>query len=770
MADLDKEFDNEIDLDDAFESEEDFDVSAPLGVSGEVAPDDYMDIPEELDETGRLSAFVQHAAPSASLGLSDVIAGGAGAAGHAAGSLMDKGELPSLEELRDTYYEAKGHTGEMRERALEEQPAASIAGMVTGGFAAPLPGAGIAKMGKVGQTIAKALPSLKGADKISKAGKLAEKAKLAGHFGRYKKLKTLQATAATKLALKEGGKAGAISAGMMGESKLLEGDVDGFIDDTLTGGAMGAGLGYGLTKGTQLTSALVKKLPFIKSAVDSFRFGSRGVDLNEAEVNHNVNKAAARYIKEFNGRLNKLGLDKQKILDEIDDLGITINTRADLEDAKKVITGIESATERKRAQQFLDVLDDYLGDGKAYKKIKDQLEKKIVKSRYSSPIDEARVKQQKLDLKKAIETQDAPIFSDDIGVVSSKDVLPDGGPNVKAQVKHNIMEKQTPDGIVQEHQFRASDVTEFRPSNIKRTVDPETGRDVAMFKDFGKGKIHAVVGEESRALDAEKLTTDQANRLKKLMNEYSALAKKENMPADVKRAATDAAKMINSKIEGAAEKMGSSIKETNRQMSNLMGVKERIGLNTGVTQVDKDTARKAMAKFVAGIGDKNPLDDKALVIGHLRKVDPKLADEVSRELDDLRRQYELARPHGPSNTTNAIHALFGSLNGVWSKAWNVLGQATTAPMRMAKAGASSTKGFLSNKSLDIIEASPAQIQGVINKISEGANKAHKSFVGPLTKALKSNQRQKHAIMFGLYQQPEFRSMVDSISDDEPTEE
>lgn len=767
---MSKEFDN---IKDDFLDEDDSFLDAPHGVSEgqDEETETYLDREIKEPEIGKLDAFVQHAAPSASLGFSDVIGGAAGSAGHAYGSLMEKGELPAGQDLLDTYYEAKGDTVKRRDEAMEAQPMASVSGMVAGGFASPLPGAIISKAGKAGKLASKLLPSLKGTDKIAKAGRLAEKAKLVGNLDRFNKLKKVQKTAALALAAKEGTKAGAIYAGTMGESKLLEGDVDGFINDVVSGGVSGGVLSAGFTGGTQVTGALFKKLPFIRNGVDSFKLGSKGIDLDEAEVNHAINKTASKFIKSFDDKLKELKIDKQDALDMVDELGITINTKADLVKAKNLVKGIQSDSHRKKAQQFLDVLDDYLGEGKAYKQAKNGLEKKIAKARYSDPVAEARVKLEKKQLKEAIETGKIPASSDDLGVISSKDILPEGGPEVKSQVKHNIMEEMTPEGRVNTHEMKSQDVPEFRPSSIKRTVDPTSGREVAFFKDLASGKVHAKIGNYKKALNSEKLSIKEAQQLKNLMNEYSALAKKENLPNDVRAAATEAAIKVNEKINGAAAKSGKPIDALNKKISNMLTAKDRVGISREITESDKETAKKTMAKFIAGIGDTNPVSDRNLVIQRLRKVDPKMAEEVAMELDELRRRYDLAnKSSGSSNSVNFLSAIWGSVNSVWNKAWNTLGQASSAPFRAVSTAKQATTKSLANKSLAIVDASPAQLQGLITKIKDSGSKSYDLYAKPLQKALTSKPRTKQAIMYGLYQQPSFREMVDVLHTEEQPEE
>ena len=72
MANLEDEFDNEIDLDAEFDREEAIDA-APLS-----GPEEFP--VEDTDKTGKRSPFAQQAAPWATLGLADVIGGAAGAA------------------------------------------------------------------------------------------------------------------------------------------------------------------------------------------------------------------------------------------------------------------------------------------------------------------------------------------------------------------------------------------------------------------------------------------------------------------------------------------------------------------------------------------------------------------------------------------------------------------------------------------------------------------------------------------------------------------
>jgi len=152
------------------------------------------------DPMGALEAFGRQGIAAATLGASDIVGGVGAAIGQGIADVTSDTREISKQALLDAYKEGKSREADSRDKAFEDQKVASGLGMLAGGLATPIPGAMLARTGKVGATVAKALPSTKGAATIAKAGKVAKTAKELGKLDLYKKLKMAQLAKSTSLA------------------------------------------------------------------------------------------------------------------------------------------------------------------------------------------------------------------------------------------------------------------------------------------------------------------------------------------------------------------------------------------------------------------------------------------------------------------------------------------------------------------------------------------------------------------------------------------
>lgn len=230
-------------------------------------------IPVE-EKTGKLEAATLGAARGATFGLSDAIGGAAGALGQLIGgdSEITKEAERKMQELGiedpdpvgsllDTYYAAKKDTAERSDKAAEDQPMSYLGGNIGGSLLgvglAGKAAKGLSKLGTGGKVASKLLPS---AENITGGSKL-------GNLARF---------------TSESAKAGALGELAQGDSRLLEGDIQGTGKELEKGIVEGAGLGLGLgaagmaTKGAFKT---IKNLPVIQNKIDNFKKGLKGISL-----------------------------------------------------------------------------------------------------------------------------------------------------------------------------------------------------------------------------------------------------------------------------------------------------------------------------------------------------------------------------------------------------------------------------------------------------------------------------------------------------------
>jgi hypothetical protein len=731
----------------------------------EFTPEELAASPEPAVEVAE--SVLQGATRGITLGASGQLAGAFEAGGRLVGltgvggpitdiSLSGEGPTLSGEELLKAYKEGRAGQREREGVAQEAHPGAFIAAELVGGVATPIPGAAIAKMGKVGATVAKVLPSMKGVADITKTGKLAQKAKKLDDFRRYKILRDAQRAKSVALASREGLKFGAISSVAMGDASLLEGDVAGTIKEAVVGGTLGAAMGAGITGVGQVVKGVILKVPGIQNALDSFSFGVKGITLDNDVTNQKIATAAGKFAKELNTKLMSLGSGKKAILQKIDEAGIKINTRDDLEKARRLVSSIDSKTEQADAAKFLNVLDDYLGDGVATKKAMDRLEKDLIKSGLRDPAAEAQHKLQKQAIVNAVKASEVPEEVAE-GIVEG---IPTIAPGVGAAFR------KTGEKIA------AAPVVRPNPSKIQRTIDPGSGREVLSSQDLTSGQIKAIVTDVPSSLNAESLSTEQAARLQGLLKRYSSIAKKDNLPAEVTEAATQASVAIKDKLSGAAKEIKQPLDAVNKKLTSLLNVSEHLKLRKmAKLETDKIGNQQKLATFISGTSDNNPLSDKSVIMKQLRKVDPELANSINTEIMELRRLHQLSQPMEHVPESASFRALVGTASSLVNKVSNAIGVVAGAPVRGAKAVAKSvskapSKVSMADKSLDIIEASPETINSVVSQIQSGESAANKIFLEPLKKAANASERSRQAILFGLYQQPAFREMVDSLTKDE----
>ena len=745
----------------------------------EAASEQLKDInPNDEEAPSKADAILQGASRGITMGFSDEIAGAFEAGGQALGIKGLGGPVTDLElqsptwdkeQLLEAYRSGKKAQRGRELEAQEEHPVTFTGSEIGGAFATPIPGAALAKTGKVGTTLAKALPSLKGSEKITKAAKLAEKAKKLEKFEKYMKLKNAARAKSLAFATREGVKAGTIAGIAESEADLTSGDIEDtkqLMKDAAKGGTIGGLFSAGLVKGAHWGEDLLKAVPGVQQALDSFSFGLKGIKLDEDLTSEKIGKASKKYLGELNNKLNGLGKNKQKILEMIDDAGIRLNTKDDLAEAKNLVKNIESAEVKKDAQKFLDILDDYIGDGKATKNAITKLEKELVKSGLKDPSQEAKNALQKKALEDAIRKNKMP--SDAVeGVVSDVPGIDEGVEAVYRQTVKGI-DEATGEPILKQ---TAKAYTKPNFTGIKRTVDPGSGREVLSISDEVSGKIKSVVTDIPSAFDAEQLTSEQANTLVKRLKDYSSVANNERLPDEVKKAATQAIVKIKEKLSGAAKEIKQPLDEINKKISKAIDVKTGLGIKDKFKGLSPEATNEKnaqiLAKFISGVGDNNPISDKSILMRQLKKVDPELARQMNDEVTELRRLYQLSPPKDKATESANLISLLGSAHNMINKAANAVGRGVGSAQKPVKYLGQKAKpvtdkykrAILSNQSLDIIDSSPDKLTSIVSRIEQSGDSGTQRFLNPLRKALETDvPSRRNAIMWGLAQQPAFREL------------
>jgi hypothetical protein len=743
---------------------------------------------KEEPEIGATEAALRHGAASATLGLSDVVAGAAGAAGHAYGSVTEGRGLPSKEELLKTYYEAQKEEEKFRDKAIEQQPVASYGAMLAGGFATPIPGAGIAKMGKVGAAIAKALPSYKGAKQIGKAGQMAKRAKMMGNLAAYYKYKRLQHSKSLKMALREGVKGGTIAGVAYGDSKPVEGIVSGDIDtlkqetkkavwDAVEGGTLGAAFSAGVIL-TGIVPDVVRRAPILSDALDSFAYGVKGKYLSKPEVARQIELHAAKMMNDFKRRISPMIKQKDSLFKFLDSEGITLDTSADLIKAREAIHAKVPQSERKEYKLLLDIIDDYVDGGAANKKFKEKLVEKIRKFEISADhadnYAEKKAKElvEKQAFLKALKSKEQVIPGGSrTAKFSAKEVLKDDNvKDMKAAWRVDSLGDDTTSVQAKIIDKKAPKFQKTKDGNyvINEVTTPE-GKKVYYTVDENSGKIMVQEGTYPSYYDSKKLTHEQAKDLLGKLNQYSKI-EDGNYPKEMKQAATDAAVAIQEKLRNPKTLIGQRLKEIDDTISKY-AIGEEVLVNKTFSNFKSESdiikLQQKLASFIMGETDTNPLTVIKSLNKQIKEVDPEYAKQLHLELVDLRRKWQLARGEDAILRSTSYNSLIGPVSQYLNKLGNFAGQVTRT---VALKPGAWTKDQVAKTVNGLVKATPDQITGIIEKISGKPGAQH--FINQLKKAAEAkNPKSRYALLYPLTQQAAFKEMLrdDDIFEEENKE-
>lgn len=734
--------------------EEELDLSAFDTVTKPDTP------PEEM---GAMEAARLGVEEGTLLGLDEIIAGAAAAAGAATGSEQAKEAAARLTELGikdpegaqsllDQYYEAKATRAGRKERAREEQFGAYMGGSLAGGMlgtgAATQAAKGLAGLGKAGAVASKALPSVQ---PIAKGATLGQKA---------------------GAALIEGTKAGALAGFGLGEAKLGRGEIGETLKETtlsgIAGGGLGAGLSAGVTAAGQTLKGIRGAFPGAKALSRGFEYSAKsGKKLTADNVNDDVRILAQTINRGVSKKLKEYGVLNKEISEVADELGLRVAVGETFEDIFDQLDNLELAgLGKKERQRAINGLYEILGeDPEILNKLTNQLEKKKLRLGIQSEAREqiADIKQQKQAMKEQLKSGEQPISTkvEDVELRDISDEAPLS--DIKMRKRTDTVEREGQveglwgekrPGVVRAEKIKVEDISGFEPSDILHGTQKDTGLPYAFFFDKNTGKHHIVVGNKAPISigDLESLTIKKAEAIRKDIDkivhgiEGEGVAKISD--TDIKNVLLGLRSRLNDQIKKVADEAGEY--SVNRsKLGSLMQARKAVGIDKPYEKVREkvmrlesliesagDEARKKMRNFWEDIANASPE-----VFG------------LKSEAEKLTYLKQLTKERMGGFSIGGFFA--ESIPEALAKVGAGVGRTTTIPKRLFAAGVEHLRKLPADK-----------ISNMGYRLDQLEKEGYKSFARALNKIAKeTNERTRTALFYSLYQQPSFRKALMDIGED-----
>lgn len=660
-------------------------------------------------EIGKAEAALKGA--QGSLLVDEIVAGLSGAAGQAYGTI-EQGNLPKLQELIDTYYEARAGQRAEKEAAFEQQPVASIVGGVAGGLiTAPL----------LGGTAAAQAPTAMG--RIGQA-------------------------AAT------GAKFGAATGALQGEAKLTEG-VKGLKQlgkETLAGAALGAGTGAalsGVVEGVKGAKNIATEL--IPEPVKArYEYGKRtGEMANVEKLDQNIRETSEKIFDSVKDKLKEYGVQKQEAIKLSEEMGKRISLG---EDINAVIDDLASKTltqsNKEAVDNFKNMLKtEYLGEPNfeaVVQEAKTKMSNLLTKAEQKGT--QATIKGEKELAKKVMASQGKLTDLDEVSGLprAMKDIDLQTPDLTLAQQRAKLRTTElTPEGelITRTNTLKSTpiDITPPKISGIDVGIDEITNKPFAKFVDQSTGEVYTSLGDVIRKpdFDVNNLTFKQADDL---LPQLFQLTKSDNQVV---------AQKANRLYGALREKMG-AFGGINEAKEGLEAIYKPIAKNLNVDVAELNSPNKFireqaiadLEKTLIKSSEGSEVDQR--VLGEALE---KYAPEAKKLMDDLK-IFREARAATGGQTRADI-----SRSGLLTRAGAVGGN-------IAGIGAGKLKGL--GKSL--LSKTPDQLQQLAQKMSQSNSKLAQTYAKPFVEAVNSNLRSREALLFTLTQQPGFKQAMLDIGE------
>lgn len=512
-------------------------------------------------------------------------------------------------------------------------------------------------------------------------------------------------TAAQKAAVgaREGLKAGALAGFGGGEARLAEGEIGEAAAETVATGLGGAAFGAGVPlagAAAKRTGKFLKELPAFEAPALGYKAGRRGIDIGDDEQVVNYIQNVADDVREVISQ-NFRGASKQQLLEEADELGVRVAAGEPIEDIINKIKeeGGFGEKARKELGQFVEDL-------------------KSLSQSYDP------------DVQKAISNVEKQAARKALGVQRK------GG------------EIETVTGIDEAFE----DLSPL-PERAGRVI----GREDKFRIPVGEGQFREGKTLTSQALLEGEVPLKQYDLENMKLSELDEVIRKIGQRGFEGQgdAAVPFAKELYGRLRQASNEAleTSSLPERNRRLKQMFNALEALDIdpkNFFSTQetVQDEVQKKIFQKITSGslAGD---LDIKNFM-KYLGRADERLAEQISEKASfakDLGRFVRTSEGEGSVSP----RVLLGPVQRTVAKVGGLAGSAVRSAAE-AKSAIFKRMG----------ELTPEEVLEFGTQLSERYGGKAEPFVNALRKASEAEGARKNALMYGIYQQPAFRRMLEDV--------
>jgi len=708
--------------------------------STEFDPDQYLAKPT-TSEISQTESALRGAAQEATFGLAEELTGAA-----ETGLEALKGSVPlTQKDLLETYKRLRDESRAAYKAAEEANPASYLGGQIVGGIAPALATGGAAVAGK----LAAGAATKAGIGQLMKEG-----AKSGLKYG------AAQGVGKSEAEITEG-EVGQLAKDIAAESVVggLAGGVMPLAAPAIKGVAKVAG------KAPQAVGSLIKKLPGYDKAAASYEWGTLGKGLTIEDIDPEMSKLGKTILKDVSDAKGSVNIKKAK--EVFEQAGIVVDTEQALQ---QVISDVENIAKSdflkaSKANEIIPLLKQLAGKDAKAQKLVDQLEKKIVKEsiKSSTKAEQAIIKGEKKLFDQALKSGEdiesitnlKRSFEDIAEIPTDTSQGTIGG--IKAQLKRTGIDLETGEDVVEDvTRLITSDITPYQPTKPTLTIDPTTGRAIAVSKDLGTGKVDALVGEilDNPAFTPDQVPLNEIDNLISTINNFTGIAKTQGGSADpaVRRLqgfAGELRKLQNEAMEQSG--LGTGVIEGRKKLSSILEAEKLLDIDQPYSAIKSiDEAQKATQlaeQFGYEKGFKGR-EERRLVEDLLQgEIQPQTLKEA-----DLLRQ------------VNAIVGRTGDrVSGDTISKSSLFQQIVTELPNMAGQGKAAIDQSMRKIGSAISNATPVEIQDMATLLKNSSNKSAQTFAPMVQQAIGADGKVRKSALFALYQQPAFREVVKQIS-------
>lgn len=211
---------------------------------------------------------------------------------------------------------------------------------------------------------------------------------------------------------------------------------------------------------------------------------------------------------------------------------------------------------------------------------------------------------------------------------------------------------------------------------------------------------------------------------------------------NAERTARGLAAQLKTLRDEALENAGASSAD-NKSLSRTFSALERAGIDDNVLTNNPIRKDAMVDKLRNTVTAGNPIDRQRM-FQYLEEASPEGYRGFKESANFLNDFNDMAKQVKPLNSTSTM---------------GLLGSAKNIGLTGANKAGSLVQGLTK-----LTSATPEKLSQIAQNFGMSSNKVAKEYASPLLKAAQADERQRSAILYGLYQQPAFREMYDSLGE------